>query len=641
MIEPPIISSAEISGVHENGKTLYRISGSGMPGAEIEVASGLSGWSPPRTTVREDGTWVASTTYSLTNTLTQARQKVDDRYSAASEVFSHTCPSPSINIAEFDRIREDGAIVNRMSGQGIPGTEIEVAYRDDTDWYNSGTVRVRADGSWSWKTSYRPNPRWTRVRLHKNGVYSEPSNRIAFERRQDRLLTLRGWPTPESERERLAIALESPGDYLRPTGRYVAPNTSFTVRVGGDVEEATEEDRLKVSLFVGTWAMVGDADSEIWRPLEYELHPGENKLKSASLRGGLIYVASFGSRGRSVDIEFIDGTVQAPVFRLDETPDSEWPETLGSSNVPFAQMIGKSSIVTVRRESAVAHHEVPPSDLLRRLDRIRELVDEAAGLARPGPGVEHVNEISQFATHFTESSLSYGFAYAGEYWVGVFDDSLTMLLNLERHDDDEIFWDSDSVIAHEIGHQRQQSAYSDYGSTDVLNEEVPNIHELYAFRELGREYSILTVLDGTGKDAYDHAFRRRDAGELPDGREWLDYTVMLEQLRLAFGEDFWAKLQRKVRETGTKAEEEDNEEDQHLRLVLSSCVTSERNLIDFFEAWHLPLPANARPEVEKLNLPKPTEDILALRPDRLESVSAPTARRHEKPRSIHCGRISE
>lgn len=397
-------------------------------------------------------------------------------------------------------------------------------------------------------------------------------------------------PSAEAERLRLAQALR--GSEFQPTGRYAAPGTDVTLRVGpgsGGVP----------ALWIGQWDYYHD-DPAQQSPRKYTLTAGDNEVSDPY--GGPVYFSLAGEGTREVTL--LDGTAAIPVFRLGEQDaEGRFQERLDAgAAIPVVELYSPHAIVTLTREGALLYRSEDHTGLLGLYETIIDSHARISGLDGSAP--VHARKAGRY--QFTEvSKVPTGVgAYATHGYNGFprayLDRALTVAGLRTRG------WG----LYHELGHLHQQFAYKPGGLTEVT----VNIYSLAAQRTLGEPSNLLTPDPASGLNPFESSRLKFGTAGLAYETSFGAYEklVPLRQLELAFGEDFWPRLHRLVREENPASDASENARRYRALATYASRIAG-RDLSDFFlGTWAFPIDATGQAELAALDLPRPAVDPATL-----------------------------
>ncbi|MEV5643637.1 M60 family metallopeptidase [Streptomyces flaveolus] len=413
------------------------------------------------------------------------------------------------------------------------------------------------------------------------GAVAGPAS--AQDRRPQAAVLVTARPGAETERLRLAQALR--GSEFHPTGLYAGPGSALALTV-------RPHDGLVPTLWIGAWDYYG----EITEPRSYPLVAGANTVTDP--HGGPVYLTLTGD-GEQASVLFRSGAVPMPVFTLGETTEAVYQQGLDTlTDSPYVELHAPNTIMTLTREGALLYRDEDHAALLELIETIIDSHARISGL----DGSRPVHRRKAGPYHFTEvSKVPTGVgAYATHGYNGfprAYLDRATTVTGLRTRG-----WG----LYHELGHLHQQFAYKPGGLTEVT----VNIYSLAAQRTLGQPSNLLTVDATTGLDYFRSARRKFGTAGLTYEKSFGAYEklVPLRQLELAFGDDFWPRLHRLVREENPQSDYTENAKRYRALATCSSRIAG-YDLTDFFvHTWAFPIDETGRAELAALRLPQPPVD---------------------------------
>lgn len=397
----------------------------------------------------------------------------------------------------------------------------------------------------------------------------------------DVLVTAR--PGAEDERLRLGQALR--GSEFDATGLYVPPGATLSLTV-------QPHDDLVPTLWIGAWDYYGT----VKEPRRYPLVAGANDVTDP--HGGPVYLSLAGA-GERASVLFRSGAVQMPVFTLGETTEAEYRTRLDTLTAsPYVELVAPHTILTLSRDGALLYRDEDHAALLELMETLIDSHARISGL----DGSKAVHRRKAGPYHFTEvTKVPTGVgAYATHGYNGfprAYLDRATTVTGLRTRG-----WG----FYHELGHLHQQMAYKPGGLTEVT----VNIYSLAAQRTLGQPSNLLTVDATTGLNYFGSAQRKFGTAGLTYEKSFGAYEklVPLRQLELAFGDDFWPRMHKLVREENPQSHYTENDKRYRALATYSSRVAG-YDLTDFFvNTWAFPIDATGKAELAALNLPQPPVD---------------------------------
>ncbi|MEU6657986.1 M60 family metallopeptidase [Streptomyces sp. NPDC046821] len=404
----------------------------------------------------------------------------------------------------------------------------------------------------------------------------------------DVTVSLTARPSAEAERLRLGQALRA--TEFQPTGQYVPADTALRLDV-------LPYDDVLPTLWIGQWDYYG----KVAEPRKYALKPGSNTVTDP--HGGPVYFSLEGN-GERAGVRLKSGSTPMAVFALGKTSEAEYQRQLDAyTDVPVVELHGPRTIMTLTRDGALLYRDQDHAALLRLVEEIIDAESAISGLDsskpvhRPKAGGYHFTEVSvvpsgvgAFATH----------GYNG-FPRAYLDRATTVDLLRTRG------WG----LYHELGHLHQQMAYKPTGLTEVT----VNIYSLAVQRALGERSNLLTTIDSkTGLNPFQSSRPKLGTAGLNYERSFGAYEklVPLRQLELAFGDDFWPRMHKLVREENPQSDYTETDKRYRALSTYASRVSG-YDLTDFFiRDWAFPIDATGRAEIAALNLPKPPVDPATL-----------------------------
>jgi hypothetical protein len=386
-------------------------------------------------------------------------------------------------------------------------------------------------------------------------------------------LTLTGKPDATSEQERLQLDMK-PTDF-EYTGLYLPATTPLSIQVEALQGEVTP------SLLVGTF----DLDDRELRVLE--LSPGTNTVTDEF--GGILYLRLPNSESQA-RFTFSNAALSVPTYMLGTTTRAEWQAQLANLNleVPSVALLSERVMIVVSRTSAENFQDKNQDELLTTFDRILGTQDELSGL--------NTDERLPYRYLLTEHYAPDYYMFATDYRTAYAEEAVGYIL------DPELLVQDGWGPWHELGHTYQQRAWT----WNAVVEVTVNIYSLAVQRAFAQESRMS-----------EHWAEVEAYLALPDANR--DYNSddtdvfvrlgMLEQLRLAFGDEFYHELHRQTRDLQPVLVD-DAEKIAYFALVTSSI--SGYDLSEFYTAWGLELSEQTLQDIAALALPLPERDLTTL-----------------------------
>ncbi|MGA5679606.1 M60 family metallopeptidase [Bacillus bombysepticus] len=376
------------------------------------------------------------------------------------------------------------------------------------------------------------------------------------------------------EQERKSMAF-SP---YEPTGLYAKPNEQITINVEGNQD---------IQVYIGTYSYDASwrEDSKI---KSFTLKPGINTIQSPS--GGMIYFYNK-QQGGTIRTTITTGGTTTPFFELGKHTKQDLINMLDQyPNAHAVELKGERVLITAslaRVKKYLLGSNTDPVQLLKKMDEATRIQDKVAGLSE--------EQVDKHYVHYVEENHSPDYyMYATSYRTAYVGDAIQYVLDINKFVTDG--WGP----WHEVGHLRQQSPWKFYNMTEVQN----NIYSL----SVEKAFNQPSNLEKSG--IYPKAFQyleqvNKNYDEISDVFVKL---VMLWQLQLAYGEDFYPKLHQLYRDmpSGELPQTDDNKKQ---LFMISASKVAKQNLIPFFEKWGLRPNNDTIQKVAALGYPILTAEI--------------------------------
>ncbi|QGV10314.1 hypothetical protein GNE09_27360 (plasmid) [Bacillus cereus] len=363
-----------------------------------------------------------------------------------------------------------------------------------------------------------------------------------------------------------------------PTGLYAKPNEQITINVEGNQD---------IQVYIGTYSYDASwrEDSKI---KSFTLKPGINTIQSPN--GGMIYFYNK-QQGGSIRTTITTGGTTTPFFELGKHTKQDLINMLDQYPSAHAvELKGERVLITAspaRVKKYLLGSNTDPVQLLKKMDEATRIQDKVAGLSE--------EQVDKHYVHYVEENHSPDYyMYATSYRTAYVGDAIQYVLDINKFITDG--WGP----WHEAGHLRQQSPWKFYNMTEVQN----NIYSL----SVEKAFNQPSNLEKSG--IYPKAFQyleqvNKNYDEISDVFVKL---VMLWQLQLAYGEDFYPKLHQLYRDMPSSELPQTDENKKQLFMISASKV-AKQNLIPFFEKWGLHPNNDTIQKVAALGYPILTAEI--------------------------------
>ncbi|HDR7449565.1 MULTISPECIES: M60 family metallopeptidase [Bacillus] len=360
-----------------------------------------------------------------------------------------------------------------------------------------------------------------------------------------------------------------------PTGIYVKPNEQVTIEVSGT---------QKIRAIIGTHQYDKEWGKEV------NLSPGSNTISSPN--GGLLGFDNPQDTG-TVKVKVTQGGSPVPFFELGKHTKEDWITMMNKyPDAHAVQLKSEKSVLTVTQESAKKYIvDQDPVPLLKKYDEMIRAQDKISGLSEKDPNPLHRSTRRIWAFVENPNKSDWGM-YAG--WDGaVFTtagNAIESALNVNKFS-----WGQ----MHEAGHTREINplTWTDlHGMVDVTT----NIYSLAAQKQLFPNQPTRLEKDGVYDKAF--AYLKQTDKDYKNINDLFVKLVMLWQLNLAYGEDFYPNLHKLYRELPENQLQKTDEEKRQAFIYNTSKV-AKQNLLPFFDQWGLKASQETRQKVEDLNSP--------------------------------------
>jgi hypothetical protein len=375
------------------------------------------------------------------------------------------------------------------------------------------------------------------------------------------------------ENRELTIDTAVPG--WHSTGLYAAPGALIKVAIPDD------------QVGKGYRVRIGCHTDSLWHHEKWSRVPEiavSNKIEGKETRianafGGLVYI-EVPDKTPGFNLKCtIQGAVGSP-FTLGKTTPAEWLKQR-TKPAPWAELECGRVILTIPSEHVRALED--PTQLARLWDEVIRLEDELAGTGHLRKRPERI---------VADVQISAGYMHSG-YPIMTHLDVASHVTNLARLQAGS--WGH----FHEVGHNHQSGDWTFDGTVEVTC----NIFSLYVMEKLcGKP-------PGQGHDAMEPArvarrlaqHLRGDAAQKWDrwkGDAFLALT-MYHQLRMGFGWEAYSKVFAEYRDLRS-ADRPKTDQAKRDQWMIRFSRTVGRNLGPFFEAWGVPVTADALEQIKDL-----------------------------------------
>jgi hypothetical protein len=382
--------------------------------------------------------------------------------------------------------------------------------------------------------------------------------------------------------------------YRQATGFYTPKNTRIKLEIACENVSGQSDPKLWVG------APFADPDTQYSSPRVYSLQEGENTITDPG--GGIIYLQLTGERN-TANLSFLEGIIDLPYFEAKKTRHHEYMDMLQQWNLsPYVELYSERSQVTVSRSAALAYAPTSESDmdtLMWVYETIISTSEDVIGLDASTP----LHTRAAWKYHLVLGNYGgAGGAHASHGHTAYMEYFAQEMLTPE-------YLKKSWGVPHELGHQNQMLGYKAPEFSEVTN----NISALAVQRAFGLP-SILLAKGDDGLDTWAILLNKLNTPQAKiEHLDLYERLAVLEQLRLALGDDFWKTMNKITREKWHSNGYSPAPSKAYDNFALFACMAAKTNLLDYFTAWGFPITESGKLEIQKLNLPSPTAPIQTLR----------------------------
>ncbi|PFF88546.1 S-layer protein [Bacillus cereus] len=366
-----------------------------------------------------------------------------------------------------------------------------------------------------------------------------------------------------------------------PTGIYVKPNEQVTIEVSGT---------QKIRAIIGTHQYDKEWGKEV------NLSPGSNTISSPN--GGLLGFDNPQDTG-TVKVKVTQGGSPVPFFELGKHTREDWIAMMNKyPDAHAVQLKSEKAVLTVTRDSAQKYIvDQDPVPLLEKYDEMIRAQDKISGLSETDPNPLHRSTRRIWA--FVENPNKPDWGMYASLDGAVFTTAGNAIES--ALDVNKFGWGQ----MHEAGHARQQYPWI-WNDLRGMTEVTVNLYSLAAQKQLFPNQP--TRLEKSGD--YDRAFTylKQTDKEYKNIDDLFVKLVMLWQLQLAYGEDFYPNLHKLYREL-PENQLPKTDEDKIQAFIYNTSKVAKQNLLPFFDQWGLKASQETRQKIEALNYPILTAPI--------------------------------
>lgn len=346
---------------------------------------------------------------------------------------------------------------------------------------------------------------------------------------------------------------------FQPTGRYVSAGTELTL----DVPSGLTTARVAIGMYT---------DSQAHPHKEFALRPGRSTVTAPV--DGMVFLVNRATSGPIASVS-VSGGKPVPTYLSGITARSDFDAQVAKwSSTPYVSIIGERIFGDFQRAVSLAPlGDNDPQELIDFWDANVDRTDEVFGFSRTASGVDRLTAHRLYISH-----VEYGAGYASA-WDGrvTFSNRYGSAKDLLNHTEY-----AQHTMAHEIGHVYQLDQLRSGTFVELANE----ISALYALEKINGASAIDTPeVRKALADYRKTPIAQRHYADIADDRKLR--MLMLDQLRRAFGDNFYAQLSHTIRQAIADGATLPYTGDQRFYALTAS--TAERDLRPFFAEWGIPL----------------------------------------------------
>ncbi|PEA52481.1 hypothetical protein CON64_23520 [Bacillus pseudomycoides] len=411
---------------------------------------------------------------------------------------------------------------------------------------------------------------FTPITVNSLSVHAETVQTAAQYEQREFDLPATGSFWDEAKRER-----RSEQKNYAPTGIYVKPNEEVTIEVSGT---------QKIRAIIGTHQYDKEWGKEI------NLSPGINKISSPN--GGLLGFDNYQDTG-TVKVKIIQGGSPVPFFELGKHTKEDWIAMMDKyPDAHAVQLKSEKAVLTVTQDSAKKYIvDQDPVPLLKKYDEMIRAQDKISGLSETDPNPLHhpTHRIWAFVENQNKQDWGMYASWDGATFTTA-GDAIESVLDVNKFGWGQL---------HEAGHARQQYPWI-WNDLRGMTEVTVNLYSLAAQKQLFPNQPTRLEKEGD----YDRAFAylKQTDKEYKNIDDLFVKLVMLWQLHLAYGEDFYPNLHKLYREL-PEDQLPKTDEEKIQAFIYNTSKVAKQNVLLFFDQWGLKASEETRQKIEALNNP--------------------------------------
>jgi hypothetical protein len=274
--------------------------------------------------------------------------------------------------------------------------------------------------------------------------------------------------------------------------------------------------------------------------------------------------------------------VEAPYFKLGETTEEEWVSRIRNNPAPWAELATDKIVLTV--PSYRIRNLTNPVKLMQFWD---EVMDADADLAVISQKRAHNERI------IVDRDVAYGYMFTVPGKIVVPDDeSCEWMLNT-----DFMRKNGSWGTFHELGHRHQFFQLDFDGTTEVT----VNLFTTYVYDKVLKKglYNHDNIPDRTAAIAK----IKKYLNDSPSYAKWQEDPFLALSMYIQIVDKFgWEPILKanKIYRNLPKSEYPQTNQEKCDLWFNTICKTTNRNLVDFFRVWQIPVSSNAKQQAKAL-----------------------------------------
>jgi hypothetical protein len=380
----------------------------------------------------------------------------------------------------------------------------------------------------------------------------------------------------EAKRISRTIVIDTKIPQWHSTGLYVAPGEMVTITVPS------------IAVQKGLGVRIGAHTDTLWHLPKWERFPeislrrplDSTTVQVASPFGGALFIDVAGKQSLGTVSLRIENVVEAPLYVRGKTDLATWKQSLRNTPAPWAELVGKSVILTV--PSSVVRDLDDPEALMTYWDEVMDRCYELYATRRR----------TRPERYCVDRQISAGYMHSG-YPIMTGDDVANDFVNLAmlRSPQGKVWG-----FYHEMGHNFQEDDWTFDGTGEVTN----NLFSLYGFEKLnGVATGGHPNVDPAKMEKRFQEYRAKGA----KFSEWKSDPFlalsMYVQIQKAFGWEPFIKVFAEYRDLPAEERPKTDQERRNQWLVRLSRSVG-KNLSPFFTLWGVPVSESAKQSLNDL-----------------------------------------